>query len=112
MSEQARSGAPQHPLLGIVLIIGACGLFALLDALIKLLSDRYSPVMLSWARYLFHILVMLLVFGAGRGMALLRTRRPLAQVARGTTLALSALCFFTAVSLLPQAEATATAKNR
>lgn len=99
--------AAPHPLLGIALIVGASALFALLDAVIKLLSERYSPVMLGWTRYFFHILVMLAVFGASRGVSLIRTRRPLAQCARGAMLAISALCFFTAVSLLPQAEATA-----
>lgn len=107
MNTTAPGSAPVHPLLGIALIVGASALFALLDAVIKLLSARYSPVMLSWTRYFFHILVMLAVFGAHRGFALLRTRRPLAQCARGVALAMSALSFFTAVSLLPQAEATA-----
>ncbi len=99
-------GAP-HPLLGIALIVGASAFFALLDAVIKILAERYSPVMLSWTRYFFHLLVMLVVFGRSRGMTLVRTRRPLAQIGRGATLALSALSFFTAVSVLPQAEATA-----
>ncbi|MFM7568940.1 MAG: DMT family transporter [Betaproteobacteria bacterium] len=99
-------GAP-HPLLGIALIVGASAFFALLDAVIKILAERYSPVMLSWTRYFFHLAVMLLVFGRSRGLGLIRTRRPLAQIGRGAGLALSALSFFTAVSLLPQAEATA-----
>ena len=98
--------ATPHPLLGIALIVGASACFAMLDALIKLLAERYSPVMLGWARYFFHLFVMLLVFGHSRGRALIRTRRPMAQIGRGAMLALSALSFFTAVSLLPQAEAT------
>ena len=102
----AGPGVP-HPLLGIALIVGASAFFALLDAVIKILAERYSPVMLGWTRYFFHLAVMLLVFGRSRGMALVRTRRPLAQIGRGAALALSALSFFTAVSLLPQAEATA-----
>lgn len=103
------SGLPAapHPLLGIALIVGASACFAMLDAVIKILAERYSPVMLGWTRYFFHLLVMLLVFGRSRGLALVRTRRPLAQIGRGAMLALSALSFFTAVSLLPQAEATA-----
>lgn len=103
------SGLPAapHPLLGIALIVGASACFAMLDAVIKILAERYSPVMLGWTRYAFHLLVMLLVFGRSQGLALLRTRRPLAQIGRGAALALSALSFFTAVSLLPQAEATA-----
>ena len=106
MSEGRAANAP-HPLLGIALIVGASAFFALLDAVIKLLAERYSPVMLSWTRYFFHLCVMLVVFGRSHGLRLIRTRRPLPQFARGAALATSALCFFTAVSLLPQAEATA-----
>jgi len=107
MSPAGQRPLAQNALLGIVFMVIASALFAMLDALIKLLSARYPPVMLSWTRYFFHILVMLAVFGAARGAALVRTRRPLAQFGRGAMLALSALSFFTAVSVLPQAEATA-----
>jgi drug/metabolite transporter (DMT)-like permease len=84
----AGQSAP-HPLLGIALIVGASAFFALLDAVIKILAERYSPVMLGWTRYFFHLAVMLLVFGRSHGMGLIRTRRPLAQIGRGAALALS-----------------------
>jgi drug/metabolite transporter (DMT)-like permease len=92
--------------LGILLVVIASMAFATLDGLMKLLAERYSPFMLGWARHFFHVIVILLVFGHSVGRGLLRTRRPLAQFARGCTLALSAIFFFNAVALQPLAEIT------
>jgi drug/metabolite transporter (DMT)-like permease len=92
--------------MGILLVVIASLAFAMLDGLMKLLSERHSPFMLGWARHFFHVLVILLVFGHGIGRGLLRTRRPLAQFARGCTLALSAIFFFNAIALQPMAEIT------
>jgi drug/metabolite transporter (DMT)-like permease len=92
--------------LGILLVVIASLAFASLDGLMKLLAERYSPFMLGWARHFFHVIVILLVFGHRIGRGLLRTRRPLAQFARGCTLALSAIFFFNAVALQPLAEIT------
>lgn len=104
---QPATEAGAQRLRGILLVVAASACFSVLDALIKLLADRYSPFMLSWTRYFFHIVVMGLVFGRSVGLGLVRTRRPMTQFVRGATLAVSALTFFNAVALLPQAEATA-----
>jgi len=92
---------------GIGFVIAASACFAALDSIAKLLAERYSPLMVAWSRYFFHITVMVVFLAPSYGRALMRTRRPAAQVARGTLLALSSIVFFTALSLLPQAEATA-----
>ncbi|MEN9774153.1 MAG: hypothetical protein RL322_1223 [Pseudomonadota bacterium] len=89
---------------GILLVVIAGLLFASLDGLMKLLAERYSPLMLGWARHFFHVLVILLVFGPRIGRGLLRTRLPWVQFARGLTLALSAIFFFSAIALQPLAE--------
>jgi drug/metabolite transporter (DMT)-like permease len=91
---------------GILLVVVASLMFATLDGLMKFLTERYSPLMLGWARHFFHMLVILLIFGPSIGRGLTRTRRPLAQFARGCTLALSAIFFFNAVALQPLAEIT------
>ncbi len=91
---------------GILLVVVAGLMFATLDGLMKVLTERYSPLMLGWARHFFHMLVILLIFGPSIGRGLTRTRRPLAQFARGCTLALSAIFFFNAVALQPLAEIT------
>lgn len=96
-----------HPVRGIVLIVAACTSFALLDAVAKTLSARYPTPMIVWARYFFHVLVMLAVMWPRMGPRLLATRRPGLQVVRGLCLGASSLCFFAAISHLPLAEATA-----
>lgn len=95
------------PLKGILLAVGACVMFALLDSIAKYLSQSHSPLMVAWARYVFHVVVMVAVFAPSMGRRLFVTRSPGLQVARGMCLGLSSICFFSSLSLLPQAEATA-----
>ena len=98
------SGA--HPLRGIALMVAAGASFAVLDSMAKTLSATYPTPMVAWARYVFHVLVMLLVLWPRMGRRLLATRRPARQVARGLCLGASSLCFFGALAHMPLAEAT------
>ena len=92
-------GADQ-PLRGIALICLAVLLFASHDALSKYLSGFYAIVMVVWARYVVHTLLMLVVFVPRTGLsAVVRTRRPLLQLAR-------ALCLIAPACCLPPACAT------
>jgi drug/metabolite transporter (DMT)-like permease len=102
---QQRPGAA--PLRGVLLAIGAFILFALLDSLAKHLSQVHHPMMVAWARYVFHVVVMVAVFAPSMGRRLFLTRKPALQVARGLCLGFSSVCFFTSISYLPLAEATA-----
>lgn len=92
---------------GILLAIGACASFAFLDSIAKYLSSAYPPPMVAWARYFFHVLVMLAILLPRWGWRLVATRRPLLQVGRGLCLGLSSITFFGALARMPQAEATA-----
>ena len=111
----AASGAPvaataaAAPLRGILLVVGACALFSLLDSIAKYLSQSHHPMMVAWARYVFHVVVMVALFAPTMGRRLFVTRKLGLQVARGLCLGLSSICFFTSVSYLPLAEATALA---
>ena len=112
----ARSAAPsaaavsgQAPLKAILLAVGAFVLFSLLDSLVKLLTQTHHPLMIAWARYVFHVVIMVAVFAPVMGRALFITRSPRLQIARGVCLGLSSICFFTSVAYLPLAEATAIA---
>jgi drug/metabolite transporter (DMT)-like permease len=60
-----------------------------------------------WARYFFHFLFMAAYVAAIGDRALLRTRRPRLQLARGFTVFIFAIFLFAALKYLPQAEATA-----
>ena len=100
-------GADQ-PLRGIALICLAVLLFASHDALSKYLSGFYAIVMVVWARYVVHTLLMLVVFVPRTGLsAVVRTRRPLLQLARALCLIGTSLLFTTGLQYIPLAEATA-----
>jgi drug/metabolite transporter (DMT)-like permease len=96
-----------NPLRGILLLVGAVSTFSVLDTIAKYLSQTYPVPMIVWARYVFHVLFMLFVLGHSVRWGLVRTRRPGLQVIRGLVLAASSMFFFSALSRLPIAEASA-----
>jgi drug/metabolite transporter (DMT)-like permease len=96
-----------RPLKGIVLVVLAGCLLSVLDTLAKGLSRHYPVQMVAWARYVFHVLLMLAVLWPSWRGRLVQTRRPGLQLARGVALGLSSLFFFLTLSSMPQAEATA-----
>jgi len=100
------SGVNQ-PLKGIALVVTATFLFSSHDALSKYLSGFYPIVMVVWARYLIHTLLMAGIFLPQSGLRVLRTKRPLLQVARALCLLGTSLLFTTALLFIPLAEATA-----
>ncbi|AKA22332.1 DMT family transporter [Pseudomonas chlororaphis] len=100
------SGVNQ-PFKGILLVVVATFLFASHDALSKYLSGFYPVMMVVWARYLIHTLLMAGIFLPQSGLGVLRTRRPLLQVARALCLLSTSLLFTSALLFIPLAEATA-----
>lgn len=96
-----------NPLRGILLLVGAVSTFSVLDTIAKYLSQTYPVPMIVWARYVFHVLFMLFVLGHSVRWGLVHTRRPRLQVIRGLVLAASSMFFFSALSRLPIAEASA-----
>jgi drug/metabolite transporter (DMT)-like permease len=100
------SGANQ-PLRGILLVVLATFLFAGHDALSKYLGSLYPVVMVVWARYLVHTLLMTAIFVPQAGFRVLRTRRPLLQVLRALSLLSTSLLFTAGLQYIPLAEATA-----
>lgn len=105
--EPAPAGRLSAPVRGILLTVGACVLFSLLDTIAKHLAQSHSPMMVAWARYVFHVVIMVALFAPSMGRRLFVTRRPGLQVTRGICLGLSSICFFSSLALLPLAEATA-----
>ncbi len=92
---------------GIVLILVATFLFSSHDALSKYLSGFYPIIMVVWARYVVHTLLMAGIFLPRSGLRVLRTKRPLWQVARALCLLGTSLFFTTSLMFIPLAEATA-----
>ncbi|WAG76599.1 DMT family transporter [Metapseudomonas furukawaii] len=100
------SGANQ-PLRGILLVVLATFLFAGHDALSKYLGGLYPVIMVVWARYLVHTLLMAGIFLPGAGLRVLRSRRPGLQVLRALSLLSTSLLFTAGLQFIPLAEATA-----
>ncbi|TVT83743.1 DMT family transporter [Pseudomonas sp. H3(2019)] len=96
-----------QPFKGILLIVVATLLFSTHDALSKYLSGFYPVVMVVWARYLVHTLLMAGIFLPQSGLRVLRTKRPLLQLLRALCLLGTSLLFTTGLLFIPLAEATA-----
>ncbi len=98
-------GAVGH-LRGIVLMLVAVMLFVAMDTTIKHLGARYPVTEVVWARYVFHLLVLVVLLGRRFGRAL-RTRRPGLQLVRSALLVGATLLFTKGVTLIPLADASA-----
>lgn len=107
MSSSTPLSGVNQPLRGIALVVGATFLFASHDALSKFLGGIYPVIMVVWARYLVHTLLMAGIFLPKSGVAVLRTRRPVLQTLRALSLLSTSLLFTTGLHYLPLAEATA-----
>jgi drug/metabolite transporter (DMT)-like permease len=97
----------RQTLRGMLMIMSAVALFAVMDSLSKYLTRFYPVNNVVWARYLSHTLVVILFLGPRLGLDLVRTRRPGAQILRGLLLASASLCFVGALKYLPIAESSA-----
>lgn len=98
----------EQPVKGILLICLAVLLFSSHDTLSKYLSGFYPIVMVVWARYVVHTLLMLVVFVPRSGFsAVVRTKRPGLQFLRAMCLIGTSLFFTTGLRYIPLAEATA-----
>ncbi|MCX7892352.1 MAG: DMT family transporter [Burkholderiales bacterium] len=100
---------PEHgeSLRGIALLVAAVSTFAVMDTIAKWLAQTYPVPAVVWARYMSQVLVMVVLAGPRYRAALVRTRRPGLQLTRGVVLVSSTMLFFSAISLMPIAEASA-----
>ena len=97
----------EQPIKGIALICLAVLLFASHDTLSKYLSGFYPIVMVVWARYVVHTVLMLMIFVPRTGFsAVVRTKRPGLQLLRALCLIGTSLFFTTGLRYIPLAEAT------
>lgn len=97
----------QRRLAGIGMMIAAVSVFACTDAVAKLLTRDYSPLLIVWARYFFQMIVMIILLAPKRGLGLIRSKRPRFQFWRGLMLTGSSLTFFSTLPHLPLADVSA-----
>ena len=102
----AGSSAHPHTLRGALMIMTAVAMFVVQDSISKYLSRFYPVPAIVWARYVFHLLLVLVALGPRMGLGLVRTRRLRVQLVRGLLLALSTLFFIFAVKQMPLAESS------
>jgi drug/metabolite transporter (DMT)-like permease len=103
----ATPGPPPGHGRGILLMLATVTLFSLMDATAKWLSRDIPVLQIVWARY-----VLFLALGIAPALRLglgpvVRTRRPVLQLARSAFLVGSTLCALTAYTHLPLADAHA-----
>lgn len=107
-SPPAPSIPPTRPLMGIVLLIASAWVLSCLDASGKWVMAAGIPLwVLCWVRYTVHLLVVLGLVLPKRGLGILRSQRPREQLTRGAAMLCATAVFFTTLSYMPQAEATA-----
>jgi drug/metabolite transporter (DMT)-like permease len=94
---------------GIILVLLTVAVFSVNDVLSKYLTRFYPITLIVWARYAFHLLLIIIVLGPRLGMRLVRTARPVAQVARGLMLTMASILIVSAFKYMPVAEASAIA---
>lgn len=93
-----------RPLAGIGLMAVGVSTLPLMDAIAKFLSADYHVLQIAWARYLFHLLILLALLAGRLPWRDLVPHQPLLQVLRSGFLLATTLCYFGAVSYLPLAD--------
>lgn len=91
---------------GILWMLATMALFVGLDTVAKYMSQSFPVLQIVWARYMFQILILGVVI-APRLSAILRTERPGLQILRSIFLLTATGFFFSAISLMPLANASA-----
>lgn len=91
---------------GILWMLLTMFLFVAMDGIAKYLVQTYPVVQVVWARYTFHVALLIVWIGA-RLPKLLITYRPGLQLARSLLLLLTTAFYFLALSFIPLAEGSA-----
>ncbi len=92
---------------GAVLLVCLAGLlFVAMNSLVKALTASFEPLMLVWARYFFHVLVIVALFPR-RFPSLLRTGQLGVQLGRSVLLLAATVLNFLALYWLPLGEVAA-----
>lgn len=91
----------------ILATVAACFVLASMDGLAKWLMDTLPTQQVVWARYVFHTLIVGLVFTLQSGPGFIRPRRPGLQLLRAACLLSVTLCIYFSLRTISLADATA-----
>ena len=102
-------GAVARPVTGILLMAAGVAILPLMDGLAKHLSQVYPVLQVTWARYLFHFLLLGGLLLWRLPLRALIPKHPGLQMVRSAFLLATTLCYFGAIAYLPLANALAMA---
>jgi len=105
-SVSAETAATASPGRGILWMLATTFCFMCLDTLAKLLTESYPVPQVVWARYVFHV-VLLAAFLGPRVVPVMRSARPALQLLRSLFLLGATGFFFSGLSFIPLADASA-----
>ncbi|MDP6968303.1 MAG: DMT family transporter [Gammaproteobacteria bacterium] len=88
----------QRPLLGILLMLAAMILVPVLDIFAKLLSADYSVIQVTWSRFVFHTLWLVLLLSLLRRRWWKLPNKPGQQFMRSMAITFTTLCFFMSIA--------------
>ena len=97
----------QHKYRGVILLLGATLCFIALDASSKYLIAYFAAPLIVWARFLVHLIFMLVVIAPRMGLDLVITQRPWLMILRGLLLVVCSMFVLLAFRTLPLAETVA-----
>lgn len=107
MSQSAAPSPYRSGHSGIYLLLIAVMLFVTMDTLVKYMVQTYPVTQVVWARFFFNFLLLLPFFLMRVNRNKIKTRKPALQLGRSVMLFLTTLLFFTALTKMPLADATA-----
>ena len=99
--------APDRIARGILAISAGAAVLTVNDAVAKLLTDRHDPVQILFLRNLVAVPIIAAAALALRGPSALRSRKPGLHALRGLLMLAGTWLYFSGLSLLPLARATA-----
>ncbi len=92
---------------GLLLALAGFALLSCGDAIIKSMAGEISPLVVAALRFTIGAIGLSVILAIREGAQAFRPRRPWLQAARGMFLAAATICFFSALFVMPLAEATA-----
>ncbi len=99
------SAISSHPVKGIALMALAMLLIPIVDGIAKYLSAEYSPLFLSWARYMVASAIIVPAAAILRGRHFLPRQRRKSHVARTVCLVVAMTLYFLSIARIPLATA-------
>jgi drug/metabolite transporter (DMT)-like permease len=94
-----------EPLTGVLLMLLAMAILPAMDGMAKYLTARYPPLEIVWARYFFHLVILLPIVLMRHGPRSLLPPRAGLQLLRGGLVLASTVLYFSALALMPIVDA-------